>query len=316
MLPIIDLSKITSSNINHNSKIIQEIISACEDTGFFYLSGHGVPQADMDAVFEVAREFFELPEDIKLASARQRGHYRGYVSTRPFSEHESGTGETPLFEGYALGEDTSPADPACAASQGLYWPNIWSCEPAEFKSVVSGYWDSMTDISQSLMRAFSLALGQPEALLTSKFEKPLSNMMLLHYLASSSRDDHGRAHCDVDVMTILLPGQVGGLQVLHRNGEWMDVEPLPGCFVVNLGNMMEVWSAGRFKSTMHRVLPPAGVERYSIAYFAHPSYDTLIKPLSGLSIDQMVADKPSEIHVGLGLTGHVAHFDDYDAARQ
>jgi isopenicillin N synthase-like dioxygenase len=311
MLPIIDLTPLLSGDGRDGSGVTDEIAMACEKTGFFYARNHGVSQATIDAAFAASRQFFALPLPTKKTFCRERGRYRGYIVPSPFSEDQT-SGKAFLYEAFIVGAEVHPEDPQIIASEGLYSPNIWPTHPRGFKSAVSAYWDAVTALSYHLLRAFSLALGASEDFLVTQFNKPLSNISLLHYPARP--DDLGdgeldaRAHFDTDAVTVLLPGEVGGLQVQHREGEWMDVDPLPGCFVINIGNMLEAWSGGRFRSTMHRVHPPVGLERYSIAYFAHPDYDTLVKPLPDLPATRATG-KPVEIHAGKDLAAFVATFD-------
>jgi isopenicillin N synthase-like dioxygenase len=107
---------------------------------------------------------------------------------------------------------------------------------------------------------------------------------------------------------VLLPSPVSGLQVQGLDGVYREVTPEPGCFVINIGNMMECWSGGRFRSTMHRVHPPRHLERYSIGFFAVPNYDTVVEPLPGLP----VTGKPEDMaprHAGEDLKGFIDHFD-------
>jgi isopenicillin N synthase-like dioxygenase len=311
MLPIIDIAPLRSCDRRACGITAGAIGAACQSAGFFYVRNHGVSQQRIDAALAASRQFFALPETIKHRVRRQPGHYRGYISTMPFSEDQA-SGEPLLYEAFIVGEEVDAKDPETIASAGLYSPNIWPTQPPGFKSAISDYWNSVTDLSRHLLRAFSLALGCSESELLSHFRKSLSNISLLHYpprpAGIGNSDVNARAHFDTDVVTILLPGEVGGLQVLHRDGGWMDVDPLPGCLVVNIGNMLELWSGGRFRSTMHRVHPPIGVERYSIGYFAHPGYETVISPLPGTTSPK-VRGKPTEIHAGEDLAAFVAKFD-------
>lgn len=311
MLPVIDLAPLLRGDRRSRQSTADAIGAACEKTGFFYARNHGVAPSTIDSALAASRSFFDLPDASKRAASRERGHYRGYVATMPFSEDQQ-SGQAFLYEAFVVGEEAHPEDPETMASQGLYWPNIWPCQPPDFKVAVSKYWDELTGLSRHLLRALSLALGSPEDMLLRHFNKPLSNISLLHYpprpaALGNARLD-ARAHFDTDVLTILLPGEVGGLQVQHREGAWMEVDPLPECFVVNIGNMLELWSGGRFRSTMHRVHPPIGKERYSIAYFAHPDYATMVKPLPGLTATR-IKGKPAEIHAGKDLAAFVASFD-------
>ena len=311
MLPVIDLDPLLHGDRRARQSAAAEIGAACENTGFFYARNHGVAASTIDAALGASRGFFDLADACKRAWSRQPGHYRGYIATMPFSEDQA-SGQTFLYEAFVAGEETDPGDPETAASEGLYWPNVWPSNPPGFKAAVSEYWDAVTGLSRHLLRALSLALGSAEDALLEHFNKPLSNISLLHYPARPAVLDgarlDARAHFDTDVLTILLPAETGGLEVLHREGVWMEVDPLPGCFVVNIGNMLELWSGGRFRSTMHRVHPPVGKERYSIAFFAHPDYATTVKPLPGLPVTG-IAGKRSEIHAGKDLAAFVASFD-------
>ena len=311
MLPIIDLAPLRGGDTARRRSTAGAVGAACERVGFFYARNHGIAPAIIDAALTASRRFFGLPSATKQASRRQPGRYRGYIETMPFSEDRI-SGQSFLYEAFVAGEETREDDPAIVASKGLYWPNVWPLEPPGFRRAILAYQDAVRGLSRQLMRALAMALDAHEEVLLTHFNKPLSNISLLHYPARPARlgdaELDARAHYDTDVLTILLPGETGGLQVQHRDGEWLEVEPLPDCFVVNIGNMLEAWSGGRFRSTMHRVHPPKGRERFSIAYFAHPDYDTLVKPLPGLPVTR-VAGKPAEMHAGKELAAFVASFD-------
>ena len=113
------------------------------------------------------------------------------------------------------------------------------------------------------------------------FDDALTNMTLLHYPPVQERAAGSgiHPHRDIDAFTILYPGTAPGLEVLPRDGDWIEVAPLDGAFLVNVGNMMELWSGGRFVSTPHRVTSPVGVARLSFPYFAIPRHDVEVEPL-------------------------------------
>ena len=164
----------------------------------------------------------------------------------------------------------------------------------------------MTTLRDDLVRAFALALHLPEETFASQFGESMSNMSLLYYPPNPDSIQITREHHDTNALTILLPSPVGGLEVLHRDGRWIEAPPLDGCFVVNIANQMECWSGGRFRSTMHRVKPPAGTDLYSIGYFAAPNYDTMIEPLPTNAPEARQFDP---IHAGRDLAAFVAEFD-------
>lgn len=310
-LPVIDIDPLIRGDFDARRGVAEAMGTACETTGFFYIQNHGIPQRIIDAALEASRRFFQLPDAKKRAFARPPGRYRGYIATMPFSE-DLATGEAYLFEAFIAGGEVSAQDPEVHASSGLYAPNIWPSEPKGFREAIVSYWDAVSTLSRRLMRAFALALEQPEDALDGYFSKPLTNISLLHYPARArgvaGADDNARAHYDTDALTILYPGEVGGLQVLPADGAWLNADPRAGCFIVNIGNMLELWSGGRFRSTMHRVHPPAGRERYSIGYFANPNYDTVIRPLAGIPAAP-IDGKPSELHVGEDFSRFVASYD-------
>jgi len=181
-----------------------------------------------------------------------------------------------------------------------------------FRSVITAYWQAVDRVSRRLIGAFALALGQEEAALTGLFGRQLTNISLLHYLSRPGTGDAPPddlvTHRDTNAITVLLPSPVGGLEVQRPDGSFAPVPPQPGCFVVNIGNMMECWSGGRFRSTMHRVHPPRDRERYAIGFFAVPAFDTVVAPLPGLPVTGSAEDMVPR-HAGHDLAAFVANFD-------
>lgn len=311
MLPVIDLNKFSNASLEERRAIAQDVGTACETMGFIYVSNHGVSAEIIAATRSAMEAFFGRPIDQKMAFERPRGRYRGYIPVSDFTE--TADGRPPVhYEAFLVGSDVRETDPAVAASKGLLIPNIWPDTPADFREVVSAYWQGVENIGTELLKAFALALGnQDENSLTRLFSQPLSNISLLHYTprpdTGNNTQDDARAHFDTNALTVLLPGEVGGLEAIKPDGTWIEVPPLEGCFVVNIGNMMAIWSGGRFKSTMHRVHPPLGVDRYSIGYFAVPDYDIIIEPLNpGSIVDPSVCEP---LHTGEDLARFVASCD-------
>ncbi|MEX0921624.1 MAG: 2-oxoglutarate and iron-dependent oxygenase domain-containing protein [Rhodovibrionaceae bacterium] len=308
MLPIFDLRRFSTGQGAARRAFAAELARACEEVGFFYLAGHGVAPETLGAVRGAAEAFFALPRAEKLRVERPRGRYRGYIPPSRFTE--TAAGRPPVtYEAFLAGEEVGPEDPAVAASGGLLMPNIWPEAPEGFPAAVCAYRDALRQVAEELLRAFGLALCSEEDRLLHHFNKPLSNLSLLHYLPRPQSDvsasDDARAHYDTNALTVLLPGETGGLEALSRDGAWMEVPPREESFVVNLGNMLACWSGGRFKSTLHRVQPPLGVERYSLGYFAVPDYETQVTPLSPPQEDSDC----TPIHAGKDLAAFVASCD-------
>jgi isopenicillin N synthase-like dioxygenase len=310
MLPTIHLTDFIDGSSAARQAIAGEIARTCEEVGFFYIDDHGVPEPLLAELRAAAEGFFALPREEKLRVRRPRGRYRGYIPASQFNE--TADGRPPVhYEAYLTGIEIAEGDPAVDESGGLIMPNVWPVAPKGFREVVLAYQAEMARVSEALLRAFALALGGGEERLLAYFDKPLSNSSLLHYLprpkCSVARPDDARAHYDTNALTVLLPGEVGGLEAMMPSGDWREVPPRPGSFVVNIGNMMACWSGGRFKSTMHRVQPPLGVDRYSIAYFACPGYDTRVAPLDGVRV--VDGEACEEFHAGRALAEFVADCD-------
>ena len=306
-LPVIDLAPFIGGDRASRHTVANAIGRACEDIGFMYVAGHGVSPRIVDEALAATRRFFTAPRAHKLAVARRPGTYRGYVPVMPFSEDRA-SGKPYLYEAFLTGPELAPDHPP---GEGLRWPNRWPDDGGALRAAATTYYGAMDGLAAHLLEAFAMALGQPEGALRACFRRPMTNLSLLHYPARSRGADadaaNARPHCDTNALTILLPGAAGGLEVMHRRRGWVAVPPRPGCFVVNIGNMMEAWSGGRFRSTLHRVHPPSGRERFSIAYFASPDYETLVRPLPGAGAGGPEPREP--LHAGRAFAAFVAGFD-------
>lgn len=315
MLPIIDFTGFRSDDNVRRLAVSHEIGRALDDIGFFYLRGHAIPEATMQAARTAVEDFFGRSDAEKRRYQRQPGRYRGYIPPIPFTTSNAVEGRPPiLYEAFVVGADVAPESAAIAASDGLLSPTPWPSDPAGFRAAVTTYWEAVDGLATDLLKALALSLGATEETILSHFRRPLTNMSLLHYLARPAVDsnldvgaDDVPPHYDTNAVTIVMPGVVGGLEVRHRDGRWIDAEPLHDCFVVNIGNMMECWSGGRYRSTMHRVHPPLGTDRYSIAHFANPDFETVVEPLPGTVTDDA---PPATIHVGPEFAAFVARFDE------
>ena len=319
MLPKIDIEQFRRGSSADRSAIADTIARHCETIGFLYAVNHGVAPETITAVQSAVRQFFALPTDQKLAIERPRGRYRGYIPVSHFAEDADGEALI-LYEALLQGMPLDSDDARITQTAGLLAPNIWLQEAAVpgLRKAAEDYWTAVDQLSRDLLEAFSLALGLPQDGLERAFTSQLTNISYLHYpprpaLAHNAKRPEPKAHADTNALTILLPDPVGGLEVLTMDGDWTEVEPLEGAFTINIGNMMEAWSGGRFKSTMHRVNPPPGVERYSIGFFAVPDFDTVIKPI-GTAASAGSCNTSDPLHVGNSLAEFVASCDAMKAA--
>ncbi len=299
-LPIIDLFPRFSEGPDARRAVAQEIGQACETIGFFYLRNHGLDADLIEAAQTQAKAFFAEPLEHKVEVARQRGEYRGYLQPMRFSANDDGKNEV-RYEAFLVGPENG-----AEASSDLVWPNRWPQQPSDFQATVAAYYQGVSKIADALLRCFGLTLADDEEALLPLFQEPMTNISLLHYFARApeAEEDDNNGHHDTNCVTILLPSPVGGLEVMRRDDRWGAAPALPGCFTCNIGTMLALWSGGRFRSTRHRVHPPRGQDRYSIAYFASPSFDTLVEPLDPAKRDG------TQRHAGQEFAAFVKLFDE------
>lgn len=160
-------------------------------------------------------------------------------------------------------------------------PNAWPAQQG-FKEHVAAYYGEVLGLARRLVRLFALVLGLPRNHFDSVITRPGAMLRLLKYPAQdpSKSDAFGiGAHTDIECFTILCQGTQPALQVLNIEGAWIEAPPIPGTFVVNIGDMLARWSNDVFISTVHRVLNVTGHERFSVPFFFGVNYDAMIEPL-------------------------------------
>ncbi|KAG1675651.1 hypothetical protein FOA52_002360 [Chlamydomonas sp. UWO 241] len=252
--------------------------AACTGPGFFYVSNHGVAPALVEGTFERSRALFALPLEEKQRMVQDENN-RGWT---PFQEEtldpaNQSCGDTK--EGFYFGREVA-ADSAEAAKP-LHGPNQWPPEALVpgLRATYEQYFKELWALGLRILRLVSLSLDLPSEFFDQHFNPPIVSLRPLHYTGTISAPEDGvfgaGAHTDYGMLTLLATDEVPGLQ-FHTGGAWHDVAPLPGTFIINLGDMLERWTNGQFHSTLHRVINTTGQERYSIAYFFEPSFDTVV----------------------------------------
>lgn len=269
MLPVLDLS---SSDVD---AFRADLRSAAHTSGFFYLEGHGVSEAQIAEVSALAREFFALPPEEKdEISQLQSPQFRGYSRLGG----ELTNGEVDWREQIDIGPER-PIIPGADGYWRLQGPNLWPRRPEGFRSAFEKWDESLSAVGLRLLRHWAVSLGAPEDLFDEAFaDLPATLIKVVRYPGSADNPQGVGAHKDSGVLTLLLlePGSTG-LQVEAAAGEWVDVAPRPGSFIVNIGELLEVATGGYLRATRHRVLAPRpGADRISIPYFLNPALDATI----------------------------------------
>ncbi len=291
LVQTLDLAPWFGGDDNALAVLLQRVDDECRRVGFLRLTGHGVDAELIDRMLSTTSAFFDLPESEKLGyvladKAKNRG-YAAYGSEA--LAYSLGVDAKPdMFEAFNCGvEVTNERDPYVAAERHrMFAENIWPDRPVEMRAVYTEYFDACRALSLELMRMFSLALGMPESYLSEYSHRAPSVMRANNYERRSEHpapvDGQLRmgAHSDYGVCTLLLADPVPGLQIVGPDGAWHDVLPEPGTFLVNLGDLLAEWTNDRWRSTVHRVVPPLGIDgparRRSIAYFHEANYDAVV----------------------------------------
>ena len=277
---------------NHDSSLINDLYRACADVGFLYVRNHGVPLTLVESLRHSARAFFSAPiaEKMKVVlSPRIRGYYpenRSY-SAEHLIEDEDRAG-TSHKEGFWVGHERPLSSEAL-----LHGPNQWPVNHPELKQSMLKYFDAVENLADVLLRGFALSLGLDEQCFDSLFERPMTSLLINHYPPQenpTAYNDIGLVpHADAGGFTILWQDDNGGLEIQNKNDEWVGAPPIDGTFVINIGNVMQTWTNGRFSSTPHRVIDRSNRDRYSVPLFANPSYDIEVRPLIDVDCNHSTA---------------------------
>ena len=293
-IPIIDISPFRGSDVEGRHNVVAAVARACEQVGFFVITGHGVSDAAVRAIYARSREFFERPTQEKKRIERPGpGISRGYnsLSDQSLGATLGVTAPPDLQESFAIGPLDTGAGPYWEEDFGPlhFHPNLWPSEMPEFRAAVTGYYQAMEQLSGALARIFALALQLDENFFAATIDRHVSTMRLNFYPRQLKAPVPGQiragAHSDYGAFTILKTEDApGGLQVVRRSGQWIDVPYVDGGFVINIGDLFMRWTNDRWVSTVHRVVnPPEAVRsnatRMSIAFFLVPNHNIEVRCL-------------------------------------
>jgi isopenicillin N synthase-like dioxygenase len=275
-VPIVDISGLRSPDRAERERVAGEIGTAAGEVGFLYVSGAGVDDTLFERMLASTTEFFALPlaEKMRYYIGLSKCH-RGYV---PSGEEGLATGMPEMKEAFDTAMDLPADDHDYVAGNPMLGPNTWPDLPG-FADAVTAYYHAVLDVGHRLLWAFAVALGEDPDTFSKHATKTPSQLRLIHYPYNPDADDaHGiGAHTDYECFTLLKP-TAPGLEVMNGAGEWIDVPPVPDTFVVNIGDMLELWTNGAYVATSHRVRK-VKEERYSFPLFFNVDYHTEVKPL-------------------------------------
>ncbi len=294
MIPAIEIGSLFDTAARGRMLADRALFAAAQETGFVCLRGLP-PDLASPARRAALLRIFSLSEAAKRRLYRRkfapanRNVYRGWFPLQP--------GNLTHKEGLDLGGDVAHGPDITVPGDPLREPSALPEESSVpgWRAAVAAYYRAMERIAETLMRSIARSLQLPEQYFDDFFRHGLSTLRLLRYppraaadlatvgdppawVAGTDRYLVGAPHTDSGFITLLGQDEVGGLQARSRDGRWVDVPPLADALVVNFGQVLEQWSAGRIRATEHRVLGH-GIERFSVAFFYEARADATIAPL-------------------------------------
>lgn len=272
VLPLLDISLLCSPDRSDRLQVAHALDQACKDVGFLYLKGEQFKPELFEKLHQTAQQYFAQDTALKMQNyIGLSENHSGYV---PIGEERFVENSYDLKEAYDVNYDYLGLEDR----RPLVGPTQWPDDPS-FKVHVSNYYQHIKKIGQQIFQSFALALDLDEDYFNAHISKAPSQLRLIHYpYIADIQDKEGiGAHTDYECFTLLLP-TAPGLQVLNKAGQWMDVPLLENTLIMNIGDMMEILSNGRYLATKHRVKKVAE-ERYSFPFFFSCDYDYIIQPL-------------------------------------
>ncbi|WP_171125233.1 MULTISPECIES: isopenicillin N synthase family oxygenase [unclassified Ruegeria] len=276
MIDTLDLEKLDT----RNKVELARLQRAVRDVGFLCVSNTGLDNARVERVLLEYRAFFHLPEaEKRRVDMATTGANRGWGASR--SEQVDPSANPDFKEVFDCGYELAAGDPYANRGLSVYAPNLWPQSPSGFRDTIQDYYDDACAVALRILRAIAAALGRDAHSFDTAFETPMALLRGNFYPqrpAWAGAQDFGiGAHTDYGCLTLLATDGTPGLEAQLPDGNWAEVCADPGTFIINFGEMLEFWTKGQVKATMHRVVGGAE-ERLSIPLFFNPSYDTNVAP--------------------------------------
>jgi len=276
IIPIIDISPLLNPlTSTEKQQTVDKITDALANSGFFYIINHGISLEEQKQILNEAKKFFALPleqkKKIERASIEITSSTRtGYEAIGVQSEDDSNPHLIDQKEALDIfvGDLHHPMNKSNKLNDGPL---------TGFQDRLPKFQHQLFIIGDALLRAFSVAMGQPEDFFATWYKEPSSSFRFLRYPPTPEISDGNfigcGAHSDYGVLTILMQDDIGGLQVDYNN-KWIDAVPIPGSFVINVGDCVEFMSNGALKAARHFVINKSHVqERFAVALFHAPAWE-------------------------------------------
>ncbi|KAL2344862.1 hypothetical protein Fmac_006147 [Flemingia macrophylla] len=289
-IPIVDLSPITNHEVSDPSSIeglVKEIGNACKEWGFFQVTNHGVPLSLRQRIEKASRLFFAQTPEEKKKYSRDESSTTGYYD----AEHTKNVRDwKEVFDFLAKDPTFIPATSDEHDDRVTRWTNPSPEYPPNFSDIIKEYIEEVEKLSFKLLELIALSLGLEPKRFEDFFVKDQTSFIRLNHYPPCPYPHLalgvGR-HKDGGALTVLAQDEVGGLEVKRKAyQEWVRVKPTPDAYIVNVGDIIQVWSNDAYESVEHRVMVNSEKERFSIPFFFNPGHDTEVKPLEELTNEQ------------------------------
>ncbi|MEL6689542.1 MAG: 2-oxoglutarate and iron-dependent oxygenase domain-containing protein [Pseudomonadota bacterium] len=275
-VPVIDFAAMT----RRDPETLKMLGEAAREIGFLTLANTPLDAARVTRALEAYRDFFRLPEAKKQKiDMAKTGANRGWGA--PHSEQVDPNANPDYKQVFDCGFELTADDPMRARELAVYADNLWPEGMEAFRQEVESYLREAMGVAQDMLTGIALATGQDATYFTDKFTRPMALLRGNYYPprpASANEKDFGiAAHTDYGCLTLLATDGVPGLEVELLDGSWLAVQADPGHFIINFGEMLEMWTEGAVRATVHRVVG-GSEERVSIPLFFNPNYEANVAP--------------------------------------
>jgi len=276
-VPVLDITALVQSGekgLPFEHPLIRQIVKACEEWGFFQVVGHGISEQLMEKTHRQMEAFFRVHKELKRTMKRTVKNSRG------FADDELTKQKVDWKELLDIGAQDGSMD-----KSGLDGWNQWPTaqfQLPEFEPTVREWFAACRHLSCTLVGAMAVGLGLDNKYLLKDFDEHTSFVRFNYYPVCPRPDKHKAIshHTDAGAVTVLSQSEVKSLQVFHRlTGTWYEVPPIKNAFVINTGDVFQVWSNDGYQAPIHRVKARSDAERWSSAFFLNPNYSSNYAPL-------------------------------------
>ena len=281
-VPIIDIQSLSNPCTQQaKQQCVDAIYEGFSDIGFIAVFNHGIESSLLTQLREQVILLFNGCEKELLKLQVCKNNYRGYIPLGFFTPN-AGKQAVDNYQAFKLHQPIEKNNKLIQECD-LYGHNVWPSHLPNLRPLVHEYWQQCLALGNKLLGAISEKIDCFPDDWQELFVDSLSNMTLMHYPPSLGLDTNGiHPHKDTDVLTILAPDTVGGLQLRVRdNPQWVNVAVPPEALLINVGDMLETWTNGTLVSTPHRVVRDAAQDRYSFPFFMVPRHDAIITQWQG-----------------------------------